>query len=62
MYDRGVVDPYLGSGTINGGYQGGEAIQGDGFESRRYGARRFDDQGDQIISEDPLPAGIEYVE
>ncbi len=61
MYDRGVVDPYLGSGATNGGYQGGEVIQGDGFQARSYGARRFDDQGDQIISEDPMPAGIEYL-
>lgn len=60
MYDRGVVDPYLGSGTNNGAYQGGAVLQGDGFQPRNYEARRFDDQGDLIISEESLPAGIEY--
>lgn len=55
-YEGGVVDPYLG----NGGYSGGNVMQGDGFQSRNYGARRFDDQGDRIISQDPMPSGMEY--
>ncbi len=61
MYDGSGVDPYLGSGAVNGGYQGGGSMQGDGFQPRNYRANRYDEQGDRIISEDPMPSGIEYL-
>lgn len=51
-FQGGAVDPYLGSGS----YQGGAVMQGDGFQSRGYDARRFDEQGDRIISQDPMPS------
>ncbi len=56
----GFVDPYLGSGAVNGGYQG-EVLQGDRFLPRSHETRRYDSQGDRIISEEPLPSAIEYL-
>lgn len=54
-FQGGTVDPYL-----NGGFSGGAVMQGDGFQSRGYDSRRFDEQGDRIISQDPLPPGMQF--
>lgn len=66
-HEGGVVDPYL-NGTVtegpvvNGQYQGGP-IQGDNFYDRNnYRARKFDSQGDEIISEGSMPTGARYID
>lgn len=57
----GSTDQYLGSGVVDGGYvNGGQYVDGgygvNGFgDSGRWQARKYDSQGDVIISEDPMP-------
>ncbi|TWT93044.1 hypothetical protein [Neorhodopirellula pilleata] len=69
-YESGAVhDPYLSAPVIGNeypvdGYSGG-GIPSEGWYQRPttpYGARKFDSQGDEIISESPLPPGARFAD
>jgi len=69
-YESGVVhDPYLAAPVMGNeypvdGYSNGGIPSGGWYDRNNapYGARKFDSQGDEIISESPMPAGARVID
>jgi len=52
---------YGGSDYVTPGYETvvpNGVIEGDNFQNRAYGARRYDSQGDWIVQEEQVPPGV----